>query len=90
VTGHVIVVPDGARGFDTAERVTKKMAKAFFDHGYRYAVRYVRRDTPHPKRDLNAPEANALLDVGLGLMVVQYVESEDSWAPSGENGATNG
>jgi hypothetical protein len=73
LAGHVIVAPDGVRGFDTAERVTAKMARAFFDHGYRYAVRYVRRDTPHPRRDLNAAEASALLDLGLGLMVVQYV-----------------
>jgi hypothetical protein len=90
LAGHVIVAPDGVRGFDTAQRVTSKMARAFFDHGYRYAVRYVRRDTPHPERDLNAAEASALLTVGLGLMVVQYVESEDSWAPSGDKGAKNG
>jgi hypothetical protein len=90
LNGHVIVAPEGVRGFDTAERVTAKAARAFFDHGYRYAVRYVRRDTPHPKRDLNAAEASALLDVGLGLMVVQYVESEDSWAPTGDKGAKNG
>lgn len=53
-------------------------------------MRYVRRDTPHPKRDLNAAEASAVLDAGLGLMVVQYVESEESWVPTGDKGEKNG
>jgi hypothetical protein len=88
--GHVITVPNNVRGFDTAERLTKKTMRAMFDHGYRYAVRYVRRATPHPDADLNASEAQALLDVGLGLMVVQYVESETAWTPSADKGSTNG
>jgi hypothetical protein len=76
VTRHVTVCqlcrstggsPDGVRGFDTAERLTSKIATAFCEHGYRYCVRYVRRDMPHPKRDLNAAEASAVLDAGLGL-----------------------
>jgi hypothetical protein len=88
--GHVFTAPDGVRGFDTAQRLTPKIASAFFAHGYRYAVRYVRRAKAHPDRDLSTGEAETLLEAGLGLMVVQYVESEESWIPSGDKGETNG
>jgi len=39
---------------------------------------------------LSAKEANSLLAVGIGLMLVQYVESETAWIPSAVKGATNG
>lgn len=80
---------DGMRGFDTSERVDRKDASAFFDHGYRFAVRYVRREKSHPG-DLKADEAEWLLGAGLGLMIVQYVESALEWSPSAEKGAKNG
>jgi Domain of unknown function (DUF1906) len=88
--GHAIVCPDGVRGFDTAVKLTPQVATAFFDHGYRYAVRYVRRDHPHPGVDLDASEAEALLATGLGLMIVQHVESETSWTPTADKGRGNG
>src|SRR5205807_4797112 len=53
------------------------------------AVRYVRRDKPHASA-LSATEARSLLNVGIGLMLVQYVESDTSWNPSGAKGSTNG
>jgi hypothetical protein len=87
--GHVITAPNNVRGFDTAERLTPATMQAFFDKGYRYAVRYVRRDQVHPS-DLGAAEAESLLEVGLGLMIVQHVESDTSWTPNGDKGATNG
>ena len=65
--GHVFTAPDGVRGFDTAERVSDKAATAFLAHGYRFAVRYVRRAKAHAG-DLGAEEASALLDAGLALM----------------------
>jgi hypothetical protein len=86
----VLVCPDGTRGFDTTERLTREMATVFFEHGYRYAVRYVRRDKAHPGKDLTADEAESLLEAGLGLMVVQYVESETAWVPNADKGAGNG
>jgi len=73
--GHVYTAPDGVRGFDTAERVSASAAAAFRRRGYRFAVRYVRRDKPHSSA-LTATEARSLLNVGIGLMLVQYVESE--------------
>ena len=87
--GHVFTAPDGVRGFDTAEKVSAASAAAFRRRGYRFCVRYVRRDKPHASA-LTAGEARSLLDVGIGLMVVQYVESETSWIPSGAKGTTNG
>lgn len=87
--GHVFTAPDGLRGFDTAERVTASAAAAFRRRGYRFCVRYVRRDKPHASA-LSASEARSLLNVGIGLMLVQYVESDTSWNPSGAKGTTNG
>ena len=87
--GHVFTAPDGVRGFDTAEKVSAASAAAFRRRGYRFCVRYVRRDKPHASA-LTAGEARSLLNVGIGLMVVQYVESESSWIPSGAKGTTNG
>ncbi|MFL5523093.1 MAG: glycoside hydrolase domain-containing protein [Gemmatimonadaceae bacterium] len=87
--GHVYTAPDGVRGFDTAERVTPSVAAAFRRAGYRFCIRYVRRDKPHTSA-LSAGEARSLLNAGIGLMLVQYVESDTSWIPSGVKGAKNG
>jgi hypothetical protein len=87
--GHVFTAPDGLRGFDTAETVTQSAAAAFHRKGYRFAVRYVRRDKPHASA-LSAKEAKYLLNTGLGLMAVQYVESDSSWKPTAAKGSRNG
>jgi len=87
--GHVFTAPDGLRGFDTAETVTEAAAAAFHRQGYRFAVRYVRRDKPHASA-LSAKEAKYLLNAGLGLMAVQYVESDSSWKPTAAKGSRNG
>jgi hypothetical protein len=57
--------------------------------GFRFCVRYVRRDKPHASA-LSRPEAESLLKAGLGLMAVQYVESESSWIPTAAKGTANG
>lgn len=87
--GHVFAAPDGVIGFDTAETVSPSAAADFRNSGYRFCVRYVRRDKPHASA-LTATEARSLLNVGIGLMLVQYVESDTSWIPSGTKGTTNG
>jgi len=87
--GHVFTAPDGVRGFDTAEKVSAAAAAAFRRSGYRFCVRYVRRDKPHASA-LSASEARSLLNVGIGLMLVQYVESDTSWIPTGAKGRKNG
>jgi hypothetical protein len=88
--GHVFTASDGLRGFDTDYVVSAGAAAAFREHGYKFCVRYVRRATANPARDLSAAEAQWILDAGLGLMVVQYFESEKGWTPTGEKGANNG
>ena len=87
--GNVISIPDGVRGLDTASTVTARVAAAFRKKGFRFCVRYVRRDKPHASA-LSATEARALLNAGLGIMAVQYVESESSWNPTAAKGSRNG
>ena len=87
--GHVFSAPDGVRGFDTAETITPKAAYAFRRAGYRFCVRYVRRDKPHASA-LKVTEAKSLLAVGIGLMIVQYVESDTAWSPTRAKGSKNG
>jgi glycoside hydrolase-like protein len=87
--GHVFTAPDGVRGFDTAEKVSPTAAASFRRRGYRFCVRYVRRDKPHPSA-LSVAEAKSLLGVGIGIMLVQYVESDSSWNPTAVKGTTNG
>ena len=89
LTGHVFSAPDGVRGFDTTETVTPSTADGFRRAGYRFCVRYVRRDKPHASA-LKASEARSLLSVGIGLMIVQYVESETAWNPTAAKGTKNG
>jgi hypothetical protein len=87
--GHVFAAPDGLRGLDTAETVTASAAVALRKNGFRFCVRYVRRDKPHASA-LSANEARSLLNAGLGLMAVQYVKSESSWKPTAAKGSRNG
>ncbi|MGH7618905.1 MAG: glycoside hydrolase domain-containing protein [Gemmatimonadaceae bacterium] len=87
--GHVFTAPTGIRGFDANASIEPSVAAAFHDHGYRFCVRYVRRADAHPF-DLTADEATCLLDAGLGVMMVQHVESETAWSPTGEKGTANG
>jgi Domain of unknown function (DUF1906) len=87
--GHVFAAPDGLRGLDTAETVTASGAVALRKNGFRFCARYVRRDKPHASA-LSANEARSLLNAGLGLMPVQYVESESSWKPTAAKGSRNG
>ena len=86
---HVFTAPDGVRGFDTAAPIAASAAAALHKRGFRFCVRYVRRDKAHTSA-LSGNEAKSLLNAGLGLMAVQYVESESSWKPSAAKGERNG
>lgn len=86
---HLVEAPDGIRGFDCNTALTADTARKFVAHGYRFAVRYIRRSQLHPY-DLSAGEAIAILDAGLALMAVQHVESAESWVPGEEKGAIYG
>jgi Rv2525c-like, glycoside hydrolase-like domain len=80
----------GARGFDTAQRLSAPLCRAFKLHGYEFAYRYVWRDParPHPF-DLTADEVEIILGSGLGLGIVQHYAG-DGWTPSAALGARYG
>jgi len=80
--------PDGLRGFDTDTAVDEATARAFADAGYRFCVRYVRRQERH-EHDLSFQELGILLSAGLGVMAVQHV-APDGWSPTAALGATYG
>lgn len=77
VNGHAITVPSGVRGFDANQRITRTIAAAFYAHGYRFCIRYVRRGQAN-KFDLTADEADGLLSAGLALSVVQHVARDNT------------
>lgn len=88
LAGKVIAANAGAMGFDTAVPLTAKTAKAYFDKGYRFCIRYVSRTdksrAANDKKgldDLSEAEGNLILGAGLALMVVQHVAAT-GWVPT--------
>lgn len=88
LAGIVTSAPPELLGFDTNTVVTPTTAEAFVEDGYKFCVRYVGRTTM-ASFDLTTEEANAILDSGLALMVVQHVLSW-GWSPSGSLGTEYG
>jgi hypothetical protein len=86
--GHAFTAPDGVRGFDADTTITTDAASAFYDHGYRFCVRYLRREERHDY-DLTTAEAENLLAVGFAITCVQHVAPE-GWSPSAELGNAYG
>jgi len=80
-------VPD-VLGFDCNQPVSAEDAATMFTAGYRFALRYVRRDQRHAY-DLTADEARGLFAAGLGLMLVQHV-APSPWVPSVKLGYRQG
>ena len=87
LSGKVSAAGAGAMGFDTAVPLTAKTARAYFDQGYRFCVRYVSRTdrtrAANAKKgldDLSEAEGKLILDAGLALMVVQHVAAT-GWVP---------
>jgi hypothetical protein len=87
--GHVYTLPPGVRGFDTNTPLSPRTAQAFKDAQFDFAIRYCWRKSRNTW-DLSAKEANAILDAGLALMVVQHVdpasERPERWHPTGRLG----
>jgi hypothetical protein len=75
--GHL---PAGTKGFDCNTTVTADAARRFYDAGYRFAIRYVRR-AQHHAYDMTVRELADLLRAGLGVMVVQHV-APPGWVPT--------
>lgn len=86
---RVMTIPKGVRGFDANTMLTYDHARAMFDKGYRFAVRYVRR-VQGRDGDISKAEIINLHKAGLAVMPVQHVESESSWIPSAEKGKLYG
>ena len=89
LAGTIQPAPPGVRGFDADLPISAAAAREFAARGYRFCLRYVGRLEMHAS-DLTTAEAQAILDAGLALMVVQHVESDDGWTPGGPLGTTYG
>jgi hypothetical protein len=80
LSGSVQQGPAGIKGFDANTPLSTDAARAFYEAGYRFAVRYVGR-VEMKSNDLTAAEAQRILDAGLALMVVQHVLNP-GWSPT--------
>lgn len=89
MTDQVVQLPEGCKGFDANAIIGAEDARAFYERGYRFAVRYIRRQPRHAF-DVSPGEIQALHDAGLAFMPVQHVESESAWTPNAVKGSSNG
>ncbi len=78
--GTVVRIPAGTRGLDCNSPIDLEAARAFYERGYRFVCRYVRRSESHPY-DLSAAEIQRLFDAGLAVMPVQHV-APPGWRPT--------
>ncbi len=83
--GAAITAYRDARGLDTNHPIPDAAARDFHTIGYRFAVRYVRREAK-ADNDLSRDEVARLFNAGLAVMPVQHVESEKAWYPSDSKG----
>jgi hypothetical protein len=79
----------GMLGVDLNTPLTARDATALAAHGYSFVLRYVPRLVQHPN-DLTGAEFDTIRAAGLGLMIVQHVESEGAWTPTRAKGAAYG
>lgn len=84
-----VLTTQGMLGFDCNSRLSATAAKLFQSHGYEFVLRYVPRLVQHAN-DLTADELGLIRAVGLGVMLVQHVESDLSWRPTAEKGTAYG
>lgn len=85
----VMEAPNGAIGFDVNHPLTASQAKAAKRAGFQFCIRYVpRRELsldPIGGGDITFQEAEAILDAGLALFLVQHVSSP-GWLATGAKG----
>lgn len=77
------------RGFDVNNALGPRQAAGFAAQGFNFAIRYVGRVTDR-SNDLSGPEVERIHAAGLGLMIVQHVESEIAWLPTTKKGKDYG
>lgn len=91
LSGTVTNATVGARGADTAQALTADNVQTLVKSGYTFCIRYIPLAEPPgsgPFVDLNANEAQTILDGGLALMVVQHARTGGVQASQGtEDGA---
>ncbi|MBW3572816.1 MAG: DUF1906 domain-containing protein [Gemmatimonadetes bacterium] len=88
LSGTAQAAPAGVTGFDANTVITPDQADAFWNAGFRFALRYVGR-TQMASHDLSAGEAQMLLSKGFALMAVQHVLNP-GWMPTGGLGTQYG
>jgi len=88
LTGIVESASAGETGFDTDDMLNLANARLFYQSGYRFCLRYLCLSQENPQ-DLNKKEADAILNAGLALMLVQHVLSP-GWRPSTTLGENHG
>jgi hypothetical protein len=81
--------PAGIIGFDTADRLDLATARQYYDRGYRLCIRYIPRDDDSLYEDLIESEAQAIIDSGMALSVVQH-PLRAGWSPSAQLGQVFG
>lgn len=88
LSGSAQPAPAGLKGFDANVTITSAQADAFWNAGFRFALRYVGR-TQMASHDLTAGEAEMLLARGFGVMPVQHVLGGE-WMATGDLGTEYG
>ena len=88
LSGSAQAAPAGVKGFDANVVITSGQADAFWNAGFRFALRYVGR-TQMASHDLSAAEAGMLLSKGFGVMPVQHVLGGE-WMATGDLGTEYG
>jgi hypothetical protein len=86
IIAKVASLPDGTVGFDITTPLNLISAKQFLNKGYGFVVRYIGRgDGSKTFIDITQEEAQAIVDAGLGLCVVQHPLA-NGWNPTGAKG----
>jgi hypothetical protein len=81
---------DGTTGFDSTTRLKPMSAKQYLAKGYNFVIRYIGRgDGSRTFVDITQEEAQAIVDAGLDLYVVQHPMAE-GWSPTTERAGSLG
>jgi hypothetical protein len=70
---------------DTAAKLNPAILQQIRDAGYSGVGRYVPLPSNSPARDIDAAELGAIMEVGLGLLLVQHVRA-GTWDPANHSG----
>ena len=89
LSGMLSTLEDGSIGFDCNQVLSYSQAKAFYDDGFRFVMRYVSRNTVQGTNDLTRNECEDIHRAGLAIGVVQHV-SPEGWDASAMKGTDYG